>query len=240
MSNDKFLLVCGWNVGVFLVVCKDWPQVHGIITSLMETPSLLFLTQYSLADLRLRFCFSLLIGRQTSHFQCRYNTSRGPHSSRFLHNLGLPLSIVEHLCMDAIRKAKSAMSNFVLNILIIGWKYITYSHQELISNTSHCEVIREERMIREQYLVVGWVVWPLYTKAAARQKIRKGSQKNIGTRTPTTLLLPLLEPLSFLFIQHQSPSSSIFINIASSSHLHFVLSFFLDSRYKLVASFPPL
>jgi hypothetical protein len=71
--------------------------------------------------------------------------------------------------------------------------------------------------------------------------------RNIGTRTPTTLLLPLLEPLSFLFIQHQNPSSRIFIIVASSPHLHFFisnplefLSFFLDSSYKLVASFSPL
>jgi hypothetical protein len=56
--------------------------------------------------------------------------------------------------MDARRMAKSAMSNFDSNILIIELANINYGDQEHISNTSHCEVIiGEDGMIKEQYLV---------------------------------------------------------------------------------------
>jgi hypothetical protein len=139
--------------------------------------------------------------------------------------------------MEARRMGKSAMSNFDSDILIIELNNINYGDQELISNISHCEVIiGEDGMIKEQYLVLVGSMTSVYQSCGKAKDPERKPERNIGTRTPTTLLLPLLEPLSFLFIQHQNPSSRIFIIVASSPHLHFsisnpleFLSFFLDS-----------
>jgi hypothetical protein len=84
MSNDKFLLLRGWNVGVITSFgipsgLQGLTAKHGII-SLTENsqPPLPHQTQISISLSEILF-FCNNRG-QTSHIQSRYDTSRGPYS----------------------------------------------------------------------------------------------------------------------------------------------------------------